>query len=161
MRFNPIQNAFLAMDPSLLAEGSILVGTDPYLSWKAAIEAMGQVLTQYCSDVASISAAPSSEIWSSFRGLVFCGPTPVMHQSAVQVHFQTCLWLPQLWARTTPQLLPGQNATASQEPEEESIIPLPESDPLLLEQFCVVLTQEFSWAATLSHTAEGDQPFLP
>ncbi|MEM9137403.1 MAG: HAMP domain-containing sensor histidine kinase, partial [Cyanobacteria bacterium P01_F01_bin.42] len=44
--------------------------------------------------------------------------------------------------------------------DSDNVIPLSEDDLLRLDQFCVVLTREFSWAATLSHPPQSTRPFF-
>lgn len=166
MRFTPIQNAFITTDTAIAheLETPTYEHQNAYQAWKTAIVAMGQLLQQYAQ--VELEAPPwidpvkSEQSVDPFQGVIFSGPMPVLYQPSLLIHFQTCLWIPRLWARSQHQLLPSPQSSMNASLEMEHIVPLGESDPLLLEQFCVVLTHQFCWAATLSQQPDSSHPFF-
>lgn len=166
MRFTPIQNAFLSTDRSIAHESELSTREhgNAYEEWRIAIVAMEKLLDQYCQLEVQLPPPPehskSLQSVDPFKGVIFSGPTPVLYQPSVLVHFQTCLWVPLIWARAQPQLLPSQQSSTESSTEMDYVVPLGDSDPLLLEQFCVVLTQQFCWAAALSQNPQSTSPFF-
>ena len=163
MVFTPIQNAFLQTTPvsptqSVWGQGF----DDTYQAWKNAIASMEQLLVQYCQtatlqstviDGAEAAIAP-------VQGLILSGPTPVLYEPTLAIHFQSCLWTSNRWPRYQQQLLPCPQKVEAPRIHTENLIQILETDPLSYEQFCVVLTRDFGWVATLSHPLDMKTPFF-
>ncbi|MCM1982648.1 sensor histidine kinase [Lyngbya confervoides] len=153
MRFLPIQNAFTTCEPGL-AGTSYRSREEAHRAWRCAIAAMGRFLSPWLHDYASARASEVSSSVDNFRGLVLSGPTPVLHHPAILAHVQTCLWLPKQWSLHRP-LLPTSTLEMPVDAALDYTVPLDSGDRLLLEQFCMVLTADFVWTATLSPSPDG------
>ncbi|WP_347277371.1 HAMP domain-containing sensor histidine kinase [Leptolyngbya sp. FACHB-671] len=96
------------------------------------------------------------------QGLVLSGPLPVLDQPNLVSSFST-------WTFTTEpmgalslmpfQLLPAAGKVTQSRPTS-STLPLLPNDPLAAEQFCLVLTSEFSLVMVLGEDADAKPAFL-
>lgn len=135
--------------------------------WCAAIAAMEQLLLQ------SIESEKLSVTDSSLpeQGLLLAGPVPVLSHKALLSSLQTGIftaeWLKLEDAR--PFQLPpatamsaAENAAIASELElnASSVVPLIPGDPLVAEQFCLVLTAKFSLVLVLGEDTSGVPAFM-
>jgi len=135
--------------------------------WCAAIAAMEQLLLQ------SIESEKLSVADSSLpeQGLLLAGPVPVLSHKALLSSLQTGIftaeWL-KLEAGRPFQLPPAtatslvENAAIASELELNagSVLPLIPGDPLVAEQFCLVLTAKFSLVLVLGEDTSGVPAFM-
>ncbi|NEQ39304.1 MAG: HAMP domain-containing histidine kinase [Okeania sp. SIO3I5] len=104
----------------------------------------------------------------SYRGLVLSSPTPVLTNPALTNSFYTSVftseipesldWLSMLRWQTLP-LLPAADSINSL-PTAIPILPLSTKDPITNEQFCLVLTAEFSLIMVLGKNQKNEPAFL-
>ena len=104
----------------------------------------------------------------SSRGLVLSSPTPVLTNQALTNSFSTSVftseipevldWLSILRWQTLP-LLPAADSINSL-PATIPILPLSTKDPITNEQFCLVLTAEFSLIMVLGKNPDNTPAFL-
>ncbi|MEM1171461.1 MAG: HAMP domain-containing sensor histidine kinase [Cyanobacteria bacterium P01_H01_bin.35] len=104
----------------------------------------------------------------SSRGLVLSSPTPVLTNPALTKSFSTSIftskipesldWLSILRRQTLP-LLPAADSINSL-PTTIPILPLSTKDPITNEQFCLVLTAEFSLIMVLGKKLDNTPAFL-
>lgn len=134
--------------------------------WRGAIAAVEQLLQE------SITSSPQSLTDGSHpsKGLVLAGPAPVLSHkdllSSLQTGIFTTEWL-KLSTKKPFQLPPAtaksvtENATVIElEPISGSVVPLLPSDPLALEQFCLVLTACFSLVMVAGVDNNGVPSFM-
>lgn len=123
--------------------------------WSAAIAALEVLLrSAVSSDAESEAETP--------QGLILAGPVPVLTDSALISRFQTwtfsthlanpCAWMPF-------QLPPAQESNVKTNNYINSL-PLLPVDPLAAEQFCLVLTANFSLAIVLGEDGNGTPAFM-
>jgi len=106
--------------------------------------------------------------FKSYRGLVLSSPTPVLTNPALTSSFYTSVftseipesldWLSILRWQTLP-LLPATDSINSL-PAAIPILPLSTKDPITNEQFCLVLTAEFSLIMVLGKNEDNAPAFL-
>ncbi|CAD5940445.1 Histidine Kinase [Planktothrix tepida] len=117
----------------------------------------------------TISSCPSikSEPLSSL-GLIISGPVPVLIHPYLAIHFATQIFTHDLSKlgdelvlklRHPLALLPASDGTSTSLPETLAC-PLHGKDPLVKEQFCLVLTRQFSLIMVLGQDAKGNPAFL-
>ncbi len=104
----------------------------------------------------------------SYRGLVLSSPTSVLTNPALTSSFYTSIftseipenldWLSILRWQTLP-LLPAADSI-NYSPEPIPILPLSTKDPITNEQFCLVLTAEFSLIMVLGKKLDNTPAFL-
>ncbi len=104
----------------------------------------------------------------SYRGLVLSSPTPVLTNPVLTSSFATSIftseipesldWLSILRWQTLP-LLPAADSIKSL-PAAIPILPLSTKDPITNEQFCLVLTAEFSLIMVLGKKSDNTPAFL-
>lgn len=104
----------------------------------------------------------------SYRGLVLSGMTPVLTNPALTSSFYTSVftseipksldWLSILRRETLP-LLPATDSINCL-PTTIPILPLSTKDPITNEQFCLVLTTEFSLVMVLGKNQDNEPTFL-
>lgn len=141
--------------------------------WRGAIAALNQLLQQVIEHhsveqsgkqlveqtVEQSEVNISSSASSSIKGVVLSGPAPVLDQADLIDNIAT-------WTFTVGsskemlQLLPAAGKEAIAPWATTPTLPLLPSDPLAAEQFCLVLTAEFSIVMVLGETATGDPAFL-
>ncbi|HEY9656838.1 MAG TPA: hypothetical protein V6C65_00130, partial [Allocoleopsis sp.] len=129
--------------------------------WTGAVAALSQLLQQvvgveqqtipahavHSASIRSIPIQPDSP----FQGVVFSGPFPILNQMDLAGQFAN-------WMFTVPtpgetlQLLPAAASDASSYYASVPTLPLLPSDPLATEQFCLVLTAQFSLIMVLGET---------
>jgi signal transduction histidine kinase len=142
--------------------------------WCGAIAALNALLNSLLNKVSMATptvAAPacrdgsvSSELLQ-VQGLVLSGPLPVLDQPDLVSSFSTWTFTadPMGALSLMPfQLLPaaGKQISHTSHGSAVSTLPLLPNDPLAAEQFCLVLTPEFSLVMGLSEDAEGKPAFL-
>ncbi len=125
--------------------------------WRGAIAALDTLL-QRASANPSVTDSPQSN--APQHGIVISGPLPVLTHPGLTAHYATWLfkvdtvnplqWLPF-------QLLPG--AKCDLVTVNHPILPLLPIDPLTSEQFCLVLTAQFSLVLALGRTHDGTRQF--
>ncbi|MGD1805317.1 sensor histidine kinase [Dapis sp. BLCC M126] len=103
-----------------------------------------------------------------YRGLVLSSPTPVLTNPALNSSFSTSIftseipesldWLSILKWQTLP-LLPAADSI-NYLPSAIPILPLSTKDPITNEQFCLVLTAEFSLIMVLGKKSDNTPAFL-
>ncbi|MEB3293468.1 MAG: histidine kinase dimerization/phospho-acceptor domain-containing protein [Synechococcales bacterium] len=131
--------------------------------WTGAIAALEEFLLQAELEV-SDKADPGSHTQTPFtdrQGLVLSGPLPVLSNPTLLERFAT-------WSFTADpslceiarffRLLPAGPAIADS-PETSSTLPLLPNDPLGNEQFCLVLTAQFSLILVLGEDADQAPQF--
>lgn len=132
--------------------------------WCGAIAALEQLL------LAAVDASEHKQATqgayaqaSEVLGLVLAGPSPVLSHPALTASFQTRIFTVEkfnplaLMPFHLPSAISGQ---AEQAPHYASQLPLLPADPLAAEQFCVVLTPNFSLVMGLGEDLSGDSAFL-
>ena len=125
--------------------------------WQGAIAAMTQLLSQLLQcphQIESSCLTPSSEGVEIFpaQGVLISGPLPVLSEPRLLAQLQTWTFTPEHCPLAPLQLLPGDHLTPNRlVPWHPQTVPLLEVDPLLREQFCLVLTPTFSWVGVLVH----------
>jgi signal transduction histidine kinase len=96
------------------------------------------------------------------QGLIFAGPSPILATPDLMTTFA-------LWTMSVPQsggfqtvmnLLPAAGTPPTQTVSPQGTLPLTPHDPLAQEQFCLVLTAEFSLVMALGEDAEQQPAFL-
>jgi len=118
------------------------------LQWRSAIAAMTQLLQSTPAPLANPE---------SLQGLILSGPTPILTDPGIAKVYGSWIFAVEPLHHSTGQLPPAQ---ASQDPRPwGAFVPLLPGDPLKREQFCLVLTQQFSFLATLSRSAAGQSSF--
>lgn len=135
--------------------------------WRGAIAAVEQLLQE------SISSSPQSLADGSHpsKGLVLAGPAPVLSHkdllSSLQTGIFTTEWLKlstkkpfQLPPATAKSVTENATVTVELEPISGSVVPLLPSDPLALEQFCLVLTACFSLVMVAGVDNDGVSAFM-
>ncbi len=138
--------------------------------WYGAISALNQILELHKREqkTNSLTANCLSGIRNSCRGLVLSGPSAVVTDPALASCFASWIFtgVPEneaaawsLGARQTLALLPAADA-AQAVPASAPALPLASGDPLANEQFCLVLTAEFSLVMVLGENTAGIPAFL-
>ncbi|MEB3274183.1 MAG: HAMP domain-containing sensor histidine kinase [Prochlorothrix sp.] len=151
--------------------------------WSSAVVALGELLRdtqEQCTPVPqSLNPAPRQATSQAAidpesqtqpqRGLVLCGPLPVFNQPDLLTQLATWIFVPDLlasWLSPTRSLLPcgadladltspwADNAPPPGCPLPPQLLPLSRQDPLNREQFCLVLTPEFSLVLVLNQASE-------
>ncbi len=125
--------------------------------WQGAIAALDTLLQRVS---ASPTVTESLQANAPQHGIVISGPLPVLTHPGLTAHYATWLfkldtinplhWLPF-------QLLPG--AKCDLVTVNHPILPLLPIDPLTSEQFCLVLTAQFSLVLALGRTRDGNLQF--
>jgi signal transduction histidine kinase len=92
------------------------------------------------------------------RGMVLSGPVPILEQANLVSCFAS--WtLTVVSPQERLQLPSAENALTCRSDSTPATLPLMSSDPLAAEQFCLVLTAEFSLVMALGETIAGDPVF--
>jgi His Kinase A (phospho-acceptor) domain len=131
-------------------------------SWHLAIAAMSQLLKQ--STLPALQIAESSDRPSkptdvtgtarvcSLQGLTFCGPAPMFSDLATLAHLKTWVFTAHP-SRKTFQLPPATHPVELI--HALPVVTLRPEDPLAQEQFCIIQTPQFCWAAVVGCNEEG------
>ena len=144
--------------------------------WYGAIAAVNQLLqkivtTELPKNQASLAYPTNYSLFSDakqYQGLVLSGPIPVLTHPSLTDNFATSVFTNEIsksldWlsvnARQTLRLLPAADGVKSQ-PACTPILPLWSQDPLIHEQFCLVLTAKFSLVMVLGKNTKGEPAFL-
>lgn len=137
--------------------------------WTGAVAALNQLLHQWgnaeqqtipacavhAASVRSIPIQPDSP----FQGVVFSGPFPVLNQIDLAGQFASWMFTVATPGETL-QLLPAAASDKSSRYASIPTLPLLPSDPLAAEQFCLVLTAQFSLVMVLGETPEATPAFF-
>jgi len=139
--------------------------TQAQQEWSSAIVALGELLRETqgsCREDAWLLPQPQ-------RGLVLCGPLPVFNQPDLLTQLATWIFIPDLlssWLSPPRPLLPcAPDLTELANPWlhhpalpgcplPPQLLPLTQHDPLNGEQFCLVLTPEFSLVLVLDQSSD-------
>ncbi|MGB3507764.1 MAG: HAMP domain-containing sensor histidine kinase [Microcoleaceae cyanobacterium] len=145
--------------------------------WYGAIAAVNQLLQQEIVTAKETEYKTNSEYSTpyslfsdikSYQGLVLSAPTPVLTDLSLSERFATSVFTTEIsesldWlsvnTRHTLPLLPAADGVKSRF-SSTPILPLWSRDPLINEQFCLVLTAEFSLVMVLGKNALGKPAFL-
>ncbi|MGE5659963.1 MAG: sensor histidine kinase [Actinomycetota bacterium] len=145
--------------------------------WYGAIAALNQILSRGKGGTATVktefpdslgngvtpTATPDTE-----EGIVLSGPTPVLTDPVLASHFATWIFTStpdpaESWlfrqARHPLPLLPAPADASVTSPAATPELPLLSGDPLANEQFCLVLTANFSLMMVLGEKANGIPAF--
>ncbi|NEO58837.1 MAG: HAMP domain-containing histidine kinase [Okeania sp. SIO3B5] len=104
----------------------------------------------------------------SYRGLVLSSPTPILTNPVLTTNFYTSVFTSEIqenldWSsifrRQSLPLLPGADSINSFS-DFIPILPLSTKDPIINEQFCLVLTAEFSLVMVLGKSIDNTPAFL-
>ncbi len=158
--------------------------------WYSGIQALNQLLEQVCqenpalqqTDCPSIRHQKTNQDLSlpvhnngqtnpsfSRLGLILSGPVPVLIHPSLAIHFTTQIFTHDLSKvadglthrlRKPLALLPSTDGVSASSIPETLACPLHSQDPLVKEQFCLVLTAGFSLVMVLGNNAEGEPAFL-
>ncbi len=130
--------------------------------WCGAIAALHVLLQQMLEPELLTYSPKGSELpESEKRGVLISGSLPVLHQPELLAHISTWTFTPGALKATTwmpCQLLPAANPEEFI-PSASSTLPLLPNDPLAMEQFCLVLTNQFSLVMALGEDAQ-ERPAL-
>lgn len=145
-----LSQVLAALEP---AEQILLAPSDdPALTaqrqWQTAIAALSALLKQLLPPSLSHSASPQP------KGLVLSGPSAVVSDPCLTTQLSAWVFLPV----TAYPLLPPTPTPASPDRSTHTVSLLAE-DPLSEDQFCLVLTREFSLLLTLGKTVLGQYGF--
>lgn len=135
--------------------------------WFGAIAALEQLLVQ---SIDSGTACSADNHLPATQGLVFAGPVPVLSHTALLSSLSTWIFTAESLKRASGTLfqLPPATAMPTAQPLSKSaellsnagsILPLLPDDPLSNEQFCLILTDSFSFVMVLGHSM-GTPAFL-
>lgn len=132
------------------SEARTLVGAPikPEQQWRMAIAALEKLLQQSLNhkDTDNENCAPSTQ------GVVLAGPVPVISNTQLTTKLPAWIFTEDLWQH---QLLPADITRAAAQKlqvaaEPGVLLPLIPGDPLAREQFCLVLTAQFSFVMVLA-----------
>lgn len=118
------------------------------LQWRSAIAAIRQLLQP--------TTAPLTHP-ESLQGLILSGPVPILTDPAIAKVYGSWIFAVDPLHHSTCQLPPAQASSDSR--SFGAFVPLLPGDPLKHESFCLVLTQQFSFVATLGRTVSGRSSF--
>lgn len=121
--------------------------------WYAAIAALNQLLNQNV-DTYSVAVCDGA---MPVKGVVLSGPAPMLESSALNEHFADWV-LTSEPAQVSLQLPPNLQEQA-QEPARVVSLPISQSDPIINEQFCLVLTADFCLVLTLGQPDDAPVEF--
>jgi hypothetical protein len=134
--------------------------------WRGAIASVEQLLLETI-------AATGGSVADGFHtclGLVLAGSVPVLSQKALLSSLQTWIFTPEWLKLSTkkPWLLPPATASSAKEdvavavvePLAGRLVPLLPGDPLATEQFCLVLTAQFSLVMVAGVDSDGVPAFM-
>lgn len=129
----------------------------------AALNALLQSRSMATPDGLTVSANLEETVSSKEgQGLVLSGPLPVLDQPNLVSSFSTWTFITgsmDAFSLMPFQLLPASGKVPQALPTS-SMLPLLPNDPLAAEQFCLVLTSEFSLVMVLGEDANAKPAFL-
>jgi hypothetical protein len=127
--------------------------------WSGAIAALNLLLQQVVEH--THDAVDMSQSYSS-HGLILSGPSPILAAPDLMAHFGLCtLSTPQPEDfRQVMQMLPAAGTSPQPVTAPAVNVALTADDPLAMEQFCLVLTAEFSLVMALAEDADHQPAFL-
>lgn len=147
------------------APNVILKRTRVEREWRGAIASVEQLLLETITVAPGSIADGSHTCW----GLVLAGSVPVLSQPALLSSLQTWTFTPE-WLKLSakkPWLLPPATASSAKEdvavvvePLAAPLVPLLAGDPLASEQFCLVLTAQFSLVMVAGVDSDGVPAFM-
>ena len=146
---------FEAIDPAALDLGVTLDQCaepgEAQRSWHLAVAAMSKLLEQSTHSAES-TLDPLHQRGAvkvcSVQGLILCGPAPVFSDLATLAHFKT--WVFKTQSRSSFQLPPTDTCPIVQ--DSVPVVTLSPEDCLAQEQFCIIQTPHFCWAAVLGRS---------
>ena len=135
--------------------------------WRVAIAALENLLLQ---SIDSTSSSVADNGLPRTQGLVFTGPVPVLSHKALVLSLSTWILRAELLNSSLgmPSQLPPATAMSAAnsscaidiDTNARTVLPLLAGDPLSTEQFCLVLTAEFSLVMVLGKDLIGNSAFL-
>ncbi len=126
--------------------------------WRAAIAALSQLLQDSASSQLGSSSAQTCVSPHTY-GIMLAGPAPVLSAANLISAFSTWIFTTSPPATTALQL-PAQTQAQPVQAQDTQVVPLLSGDPLTAEQFCLVLTADFSLVVVLVQTSTGQSDFL-
>lgn len=127
--------------------------------WSGAVAALNQLLQQSIESGPQTLNGDSSAVGTPLQGLLLSGPFPVLEQADWMAQIAT--WVFTVGAsKEVLQLLPPAETASAAPWKAVPTLPLRSDDPMAAEQFCLVLTPEFSLVMTLGETEPGRSAFL-
>nr|WP_235927062.1 HAMP domain-containing sensor histidine kinase [Gloeocapsopsis dulcis] len=126
--------------------------------WQVAIAALENLLQQ----MLDLKPTVDENCQLSTQGVILAGPVPVISNPQLANNLPSWTFTADFWQ---PQLLPSSLTSAAQKNSQVAIeagvlLPLISGDPLAQEQFCLVLTKQFSLVMVLAENARGIPVFL-
>lgn len=118
------------------------------LQWRSAIAAITQLLPPTTIPLTGSDA---------LQGLILSGPVPILTDPAIAKVYGSWIFAVDPLHHLACQLPPAQ--TSNHPKSYGTLVPLLPGDPLQSEPFCLVLTKQFSFLATLSRSATGQSSF--
>jgi signal transduction histidine kinase len=125
--------------------------------WQGAIAALEHMLRQIATP------SPGDDNRSAVEGFVLCGPSPIFSDPQLNARFPSWIFTPHTQgslAGTLFQLPPAEFKPISQTIKYPYSLPLLPADPLAAEQFCLILSNNFSLAIVLGEDLDGQPAFL-
>lgn len=121
--------------------------------WSMAIAATAELLLQNINNSLSPTLPP--------QGIVLASPAPVWSHEALLTNLSAWVFVPESSAKADRQLQlpPAALQTQTQTAASLCQLPLLAQDPLAQEQFCLVLTANFSLLLVLGTDTEGNSAF--
>lgn len=121
--------------------------------WSIAIAATEELLLQNIKGTTSPTLPP--------QGIVIASPAPIWSHAALLANLSAWVFVPESLAKAEKklQLAPAAIETQTQNVPCFQQLPLLASDPLAQEQFCLVLTANFSLILVLGTVESGDSTF--
>lgn len=121
--------------------------------WYAAIAALNQLLYQN-ADAYSVAVCDGA---TPVKGVVLSGPAPILESPALSEHFAD--WVLTSEPAQVSLQLPANLQEQAHEPARVVSLPISQSDPIIAEQFCLVLTADFCLVLTLGQPQEEQVEF--
>lgn len=126
--------------------------------WKIAIAALESLLQQTLNSKHKVDETTDS----SFQGVILAGPVPVISNPQLANKLPSWIFTTDSWQH---QLLPANFTRTAVQTSQVAVepgvlLPLISGDPLVQEQFCLVLTAQFSLAMVLAENPHGVPVFL-
>ncbi len=125
------------------------------IAWRVAIAAMTQLLKQTTLNPShaknNLSTLSATEVCNQ-QGVVFCSPAPVFSDLAILAHLKTWIFTPE---RSSSCFKLPPSAVSERFEVPLPTLPILAGDSLAHEQFCLIQTAQFCWAAVLGCDAEG------
>lgn len=123
--------------------------------WTGAVAALNQLIQQ---SIESLPPTLSERPEQPVQALLLSGPFPILQQADWMEQIATWVFTAGAPGEILQVLPPAESAAKPW--KTVPTLPLRADDPLAAEQFCLVLTPEFSLVMTLGETETGDPAFL-